>query len=311
MQKYHVVHTPGTFGNFLAWLIDCYHDNEIKKSPFLSTGNSHGREVNTISWDIVLPQYMEKYKRREVNGATIIGITYPEEYFPYLLHASLDRTNDGQYGESGVAYAEKDFYGFVTNHTAVLSDGKIWMKDYLSRLKEYFNFECTEKNPTVPRLVLRNLLWLNLASQRQHIWTATNKLIKNSDHAKISIETILDYAKLNSYLQDLFGYTLDFSDIHEQFINLNNSLKEHRITTEIVDAVKQSKNIPIPKLSVIGECIVIYNIEKYYFDLNFFNVPFYFTNTKEILEYVDYYPKYMKTPNKFYQANWRDFNKNE
>jgi hypothetical protein len=308
MRKYHVVHTPGTFGNFLAWLIDCYQNKEIKDSPFLGSGNSHGRTKTTTSWDIVMPQYMEKYMNNDVDGATLIGVTYPSKYFPYLLHASLDRTNTGQYGDSGVAYAEKDFYGFVKKHEALLEDGSVWMMEYLPRLKEHFNFECTEQNPTVPRLVLRNLLWLNMASESKHVWTTTNQRIKSADHLKIDMEDILDYSRLHSYLGDLFGHDLDFSGIHKTFLDRNNSLKEYRTAMGILDAVDNNKNIIIEKMSVVGECIVMWYLERKYFDISFYNLPFQFTTTGEILEYVAHYPTYMKNPNKYYQTHWRDFN---
>ena len=307
MEKYHVVHTPGTFGNFFAWLIDCYQSKEIKDSPFLGSGNSHGRKKTTMSWDIVMPQYEEKYMNNDVDGATLIGVTYPDKYFPYLLHASLDRTNNGQYGDSGVAYAEKDFYGFVKKHDAKLEDGTVWMTEYLPRLKEHFNFDCNADSPRVPRLVLRNLFWLNMASEKEHIWTTTNQLIQQSAHAKISMETILDYNELRKHLSGMFGYDLDFAEIHKQFIDNNRSLAEYNIAMNIIDAVKNNQHITIPSLSVVAECIIMWYLEKHFFNLYFFNIPFHFKNTSEILEYVEYYPNHMKNPNKWYQTHWRDF----
>jgi len=227
-----------------------------------------------------------------------------------VLHAGLDRTNNGQYGESGVAFAEKNFHEFVHRHGAKLEDGTVWMTSYLPRLKEYFNFDCNADTPTVPRLVLRNLFWLNMAAEKEHTWTTTNDLIKQSNHAKISIETILEYDVLRKYLSDMFGYDLDFAEIHKQFIDKNKSLSEFNTAMTVIDAVKNNQHIAIPSLSVVAECIIMWYLEKHFFNIYFFNIPFYFKNTSEILEYVDHYPSYMKNPNKFYQTNWRDF-KNE
>jgi len=310
MKKYLVIHTPGTFGSFLAWLIDSYTGKALGESPFLPSGNSHGRKGNTVSWDIVLPQLKQKYEQKDTDGANIIGIHWEQKWFPYLLHAGIDRTNEGQYGESGVEYAEKNFYEFMEKHMARLADGSVWMKSYKQRLLEHFNFDCNAENPVVPRLVLRNLFWLNLASEKTHISTQVNEMIKSSTHAKIDIETILDYELLKRYLDDMFGYDLDFNTIHKQFIEKNNSLREFKLMRQIVEAVKNGEEMGIPKMSVIGECVVMYELERHFFNINFYNLPFYFKNTKDVFEYVRHYPNYMKNPNKFYQTHWRDF-KNE
>ena len=306
------VYTPGAFGNFLAYILDCYRHKTMLESPFLDSGASHNRDEsgdNTESWDIIHPDVLAKYKANNFEHNTVIGIHWPQHYFRYVLHASIDRTNRGQYGKSGVAYAEQNFYEFVKKHQQ-LFDGNVWMETYFSRLKDYFNFECTAENPKVPRIVLRNLLWLNLAAEKTHPWTTMNQLIKDAKHKTIGIETILDYELLRKYLHTIFGFDLDFASTHKTFIEKNYSLREFKITNNVVDAVKNNKDIEIPSLSVVAECIIFYELEKHFFDINFFNLPFYFSNTSEILEYVKHYPSYMKNPNKFFQTNWKDF-KNE
>lgn len=305
-KQFLVVHTPGTFGSFLAWAIDCYKEKKILPAPFMPSGNSHAHK-GTPAWDIILPQARRKYDRNDTDGATVIGIHWEQEWFPYLLHAGFDRTNAGQYGDSGVAYMEKNFHDFIEKHGALFDDGTVMMKSNKPRLIEYFDFDCHSGNPTVPRLVLRNLFWLSMATEQRHIFTTTNKDIKSSNHSKIDIETILDYRSLNKYLHSLFGYEIDFSGIHQQFLDKNNSLKEYRIMRHTIDSVKNGTSFEIPQMSVIGECVVMFELEKHFFDINFFNVPFYFKNTDDIVEYVKHYPKYMRTPNKFFQTHWKDF----
>jgi len=75
VKKYLVVHTPGAFGNFLSWIIDCYLVKKVEESPFLESGNSHGRKWSgTVSWDIVMPSLKQKYKDGMFDGAEVIGI---------------------------------------------------------------------------------------------------------------------------------------------------------------------------------------------------------------------------------------------
>ncbi len=310
-KDYLIVHIMA-FGNFLAYLIDCYKNERILESPFSIVGNAHSRDhqnensTKTADMNQVLmnnpyhKKLYEKYCNNE--GAKVIGIYWPQKYFPYILHVSVERTNSGQYGKSGIAFAQENFYEFTKKHKTQPT-----IEDYFVRLKDFFNFECTEKNSKVPRIVLRNLFWLTFVKEKKHIWTTSNNFLRNSKHEKISIETILDYKMLKTYLYNIFNFNLEFRDIHKKFIDINSSLAEFKNVNNIIDAVKNTNNIPIPSLSVIGECIVLFQLEKHFFDINFFNIPFYFKNTSEILDYVKYYPSYMKQPNKFFTTNWQDF----
>lgn len=307
-KRYLVVYTAGAFGNFLSWCIDCCLNKQVLESPFQETGNSHHRNQNTVitqCLDLVKSPNMEEYLEKKQKGFEIIGIHWGRKWFPYMLHAGWDRTNGGQFGKSGVAFAETNFHKFLEMH------GEYDTADLLSKLKQHFNFDCSEGNPKVPRLVLRNLLWLNMASENQDIRTKTNKIIEKAGHSKIDLDTILDYDLLKEYLKRRFDVDLDFEHIHKEFIRKNNSLTEYNLAMKVIDAVKTKQNMLIPKMSVVGECIVLWHLEKHYFDINFFNMPFDFATTKDILDYVAHYPNYMKSPNRWYLTNWKDFPNDE
>ena len=308
MQKYLIVHTPGTFGNFLAWLVDCHQTGHVLSEPFGSTGNSHSGNVQTPAWDIIVPWAREKYQQGQVEERKVIGIHWPEHYFPYILHASLDRTDGGQFGKSGVKYLENDFYGYVQKHPSQKNGYSASMAMYIDLLNNYFNFSCTESNPKVPRAVLRNMFWLTFTSQDTHIWTECNKEIQDSTHLKISIETILDYDALKGFMANEFNCELDFAEVHKKFLSLNFSLMEYKLALQIIDAVKNNKKIDIPKLSVVAESHISYELEKHFFDIAFFNVPFHFSDTGQIIEYVAHYPNYMRQPNKFFTTHWKKYN---
>ena len=77
----------------------------------------------------------------------------------------------------------------------------------------------------------------------------------------------------------------------------------------VINSVKLGERTEIQQLSVIGEAIVFYELEKYYFDIPFFNLIDFFKNTGDIIDYIKHYPKFMKQPNKLYCQHYKRFPK--
>jgi hypothetical protein len=152
-SDYLVIHTPGAFGNFIAYLVDCHLQKMLLPSPFVESGAAHSRKEITMSMDMVIPGSWEKYKE-QINKKKVIGCVWEQQYFTYILHAYNSRTNNGQYGKCGVEYAEQDFYNFVKNHTASER-----IKQNIIDLKNLFNIQIDENNTKVPRHVLRMFFW--------------------------------------------------------------------------------------------------------------------------------------------------------
>ena len=301
-DTYLVVHTPGAFGNFIAHLIDCYQSNKLLPLPFVSSGASHNRHGPTQSLDMVTPGMWEKYNN-SLNGKKVIGCVWKQDFFTYILHAYFSRTNGGQYGECGLEYAEKNFHDFVQKHRATER-----MKQNITDLKDLFGLCVDEKNPQVPRHVLRMFFWFAMFRNAENIVSLTNNKIKNLKEIQLlDIEDIIDYAKLRSFLQKELLVDLDFSDLHAEFLKKNRSLNEYMRATAIVDAVKNNQFVDTQGLSSVSEARILYELEKIYFDVPFFNIVDFFKNTKDIIEYVKYFPNFMKQPNKIYNQYYEMF----
>lgn len=296
-QDYLVIHTPGAFGNFIGYLVDCHACGTLLPSPFVESGASHKRTgAKTQSWDMVIPGHWQKYNEETTANKTVIGCVWQPRHFPYVLHAYHSRTNQGQYGKCGVEFAEQDFYNFVMNHSA--SDR---MRQALIDLKTFFGIEITAHNTQVPRHVLRMFFWLTLFEQDNNVVTITNQKIRNlNDIVLLDIEEILDYDKLKLFFTKRFSSNLDFRDLHREFLEKNRSLQDYTTANTVIDAVKKNKHMEIGQLSVIGEAFVFYELERHYFDIPFFNMINFFNNTTEILYYIKHYPDCMKQPNKLY-----------
>jgi len=300
-NKYAVIHTPGAFGNFVAYLVDCYQQKKLLPSPFVESGASHARIVETISIDMVIPGSWESYKEQAIDK-NVIGCVWKQEYFTYILHAYYSRTNNGQYGACGLEYAEKDFYNFVIDHTADR------VKQNIVDLKQLFNIEITEKNTQVPRHVLRMFFWFTIFNQGKNIVTTTNQQIKDLNNIiLLDIADIIDYKKLKMFFYKQFTIDLDFEQLHEEFLKRNRSLQDFTQANAVIDAVKTSESIEIKNFSVVGEASVFYELEKHYFNIPFFNLVDFFKNNRYITDYINYYPNFMKQPNKLYHQYYKQF----
>jgi hypothetical protein len=301
-SQYLVVHTPGAFGNFIAYLIDCYQSNKLLPSPFVGVGVSHNRQVLTKSIDLVIPGMWENYNNGS-NEKKVIGCVWKQSFFTYILHAYYSRTIVGQYGKCGLEYAEKNFYSFVKEHK-----GTERVMQNIIDLKDLFGLCIDEKNPQVPRHILRMFFWFNIFKNKDNIVSITNNRIKNLVGIQLlDIEDIIDYTKLKSFMQKEFLIDLDFSDLHAEFLKKNRSLNEYIRAKSIVDAVKNNQLVDTRNLSIVSEASILYELEKFYFDIPFFNFIHFFENTKEIIEYVKYFPNFMKQPNKIYKHYYEMF----
>jgi len=301
-NSFYIIHTPGAFGNFLAYIFDCYQQKKVLPSPFVSGGASHNREKSTESFDMVLPDRV-KFFEQNCYGKKVIGCVWDEEYFNYILHAYLSRTNGGQYGDCGVKFLENNFYDWALRHENVES-----VKENIVNIKNFFKYNIEETNKVVPRYILRQYFWFQIFYKDNHKVTKVNNKIKSMlDIDLINITDILDYKKLQSFLKKYFNFVLNFKEIHKQFIDLNVSLRDYLKYKNIIEACKNNQPISIEDLSVVGEASVFYDLEKHYFDIPFFTSKEFPKNTVEILDYVKYFPDIMKQPNKLYHQHFRRF----
>lgn len=295
-KSFRIYHTPGSFGNYLGYLIDSHTKGELLPSPFYASGNSHNREPITQSLDIVLTEPYENFLNLKKDSQHI-GIYWPEQYFFYILHSAYGRTNAGQYGECGVLRMQENLWEYIKQHQGHNIKGNDW-SHFLQDLTSLFKFECNQHNQTVPRNILRQLFFFYLANAHNNKLTIRNNEIKkNKNLHLISIEQIIDYQTLSLFLKDLSGKTLDFHDIHNKFTELNRSLKAYKIKEDVFNSVKNKINKNIVDTDVITEAGILFDLEKYFYDIPFYSTSEFFKNTKSMIEYAQYFPNYMKSPN--------------
>ena len=296
-----VVHTPGAFGNFLGYLVDCHLAEKLLPSPFIHSGASHARiNKNTQSLDLVVSEQQTQFA--QAIDKKVIGCVWDESYFPYILHAYYSRTNTGQYGKCGVEFLEENFFQYVEKHNSPS------VQQNIKTMKDFFGLNINKESQTVPRHVLRQFFWFQLFYYKENKVTKVNNQIKLLPGVDLlGIDSVLDYNRLKLFFSNHFDFELDFRTLHDQFLELNNSLNDFNNSKQIIEAVKNNETIDINDLSVIGEALVLYELEQHFFDVPFFNITQFFDNTQQILDYVKHYPDVMKQPNKLYCQHYKRF----
>jgi len=94
--------------------------------------------------------------------------------------------------------------------------------------------------------------------------------------------------------------------MHSDFLDKNNSLKAFRLKNEIVDVVINKKNNKKIDCDVLTEAGILYDLEKYFYDIPFYNIPIFFSDTDSIIQYIKSFPDYMKAPNKLFSTKHYD-----
>jgi len=306
-MQYKVLHTTGSFGNFISYLIDSHVAGRLLPDPFNPSGSCDGRDTPTEN----LHGGESFYHLQDVIGKNdantkFIACVWDDEYFPYILHASYGRSNRGQYGGCGVKYLEKDFYDFARKH------GTDDFFNDIEILKMYFNIDINEGNPMVPRYILRQYFWLKFFDKAKHKFCHENNWLRTQPGLiQIDIEEILDYDRLVEFFRALFEHTIDFRSLHNDFCGKNQSMIDFVNSKKIISAVKDNQNIVVDPISVIGEAFVFYELEKHYYDIPFFSRSDFFKSTGEILDYVNYFPSVMKQPNKLFWQDYKRFARTE
>ena len=300
MKKIKVYYTPGAFGNFLGYLIDSYSEKKLLPSPLVSAGSSHGR-ADALHKTKVYPINLELEYKHFVENKGGIGLTWKQQYFFYILHAVYSRTNSGIFNECGVKAMQENFWKYHEMHESPALKGNNWNL-LLSDLKNFYNFDCNENNQVVPRFILRQLFFFYMAHSNTNVVTIRNNEISNrKDLQLIDIDTILDYKQLSFLLRAIFGYSLDFSELHKKFINDNMSLKAYNLKNDIVNCVLKKIDKPILDIDVVTEAGIFFELEKYFYDIPFHNIPEFFKDTGSIINYIKGYPTFMKHPNPLFQ----------
>lgn len=307
-----ILYTAGSHGNFLKFLFDCHTQGKIFQPSFNDNGNSHDHVVvhssaldSTHAFDICSAESLQMYEKLKYQGKSTHSIVWQGlEDFHYMLQAYTDK--GGRLRQPGIALLEKDVLRYEQIYGPVVNISKV--------LNSCFDFDCHALGQP-PRSVLRNYFMLTLFTYFQHVcWSKNDELRKKSLEEKfetITLEHMLDYELLKGFMQKIFGSSMDFRSVHEQFISANHVLKQCREVNNILKALEEQRHVKISGLNVISESYILFALETKYFDIPFLLGDSFFDNTSELSNYIKYFPKHMKKPNNLFCKYYQHFQRRD
>ncbi len=297
-----IFYTAGSHGKFVKYLFDCYDAEKILDVQFNNNGNSHNQSNNRSnkSYDVCSKNWEDFFEKESQVSQKHYAIQWEGiEQFYYVLQCYTDR--GASLKGSGIELMEKDLISYEKTYGVNVEISFI--------LKKNFNFECDVQGHP-PRSVLRNYFLLSFFTYFEHDHWKKNKDLIESSYEKIHLSQIWNYTSLQEKLFKIFNKTLDFKHVHEQFLDKNMPFKQLNQVKIIIDAVEKKKNIEICNLNVISEAYILFLLEFKYFDVPFLLGNTFFKSTQEIIEYVYYFPNYMKKPNNLFHKHYKYFTRN-
>ena len=308
-----ILYTTGSHGQFLKYLFDSYEHKHLLPAPFTPTGRSHNHaqkaaqviafdtfaefkqanQSNTAAYEVcAVRNYAEFIKKSDTN---YIILWEGFENFCYIFQCYIDR--GGGKDNLGIKQLEQNVFDFENSYGEI----PIFITD---SLKKYFNFY---GNTQPNRGLLRTYFLLNFFTYFENIAWKQNEQLKKEKGEVFTVEQILNYDLLKEKLKDIFDLELDFKNMHDKFIEKNYPLKEIKKIKQILFAIDNNTNLTIPKINVISEAYILFVLEKKHFDIPFLLGNNFFKTTNDILDYINYFPSYMKKPNNLFHKFYREY----
>jgi len=294
-----ILYIPGSHGNFLKFLFDCYDQDKVLDFKTTESGNWHAMRsqvYETVCFDMANDHQRKMYSSMTGNHKEYRIVFNTLEDFCYILQCFIDRGGDLCW-HSGIELLEQSLDAYEKEYKVETT--------YRQTIKDLYKYNGT----SVPRFILRNLFILIFITHFNHICWKLNKEFKSHGSNLIGLDEILQYKKLKQRLDLIFNKSLDFQDVHRHLLENNRPYAQRKKVKEIIDAVETGKDIPIQGLNTISEAYICFYFEKKYYSINFNLANDFFKTTKDIKMYIDHYPSYMTRPNNLFLKHWRIYKK--
>lgn len=287
-----IFYTAGCHGNFIKYLFDCHDAGKMLPMPFNKNGNSHLRAdtTNNTNFDVCVEANAPLMHDGASDSYAIVW-----EGFDSFFYAMSSYTDRGGYLEtSGIALLEQDLKRYQDTYGVEVHIGRF--------LKDKLNYDI-EANGQPPRSVLRNYFLMSFYTHFNHVlWTRNNELRQTACH-KIQLNDILAVDTLKSCLAGIFGTTLDIDDVHQTFMAKNLPHKQLGLVNAVLHDVRNRNDRKISGLNVISEAYILFRLEIDNFDIPFYVGNDFFSTTQDVVDYIDYFPNYMKGPNNLFHKH--------
>lgn len=273
----------GSHGNFLEFVCNKYIAKiDCNFSPFGNHGTSHAKPMSYVTSRKFCANHYSVYGLPVPRK--VVRITFSDNDLLLLHSASLLKAAD---------------VWLITNKLEVDTYHKLNNRHYRDLLEQltanYPDIGLSSKNPDCPRYVLREFFKFGFLSPASHgLVKHRNLMLYNNEHTVFDFNFSCFYNKEMflhgiSELANWYGVAVDPSGVnplYNEFIS-RQKFKEHKLQVDnILSAIQSAQVVDIPKLDLLQESYINGQIERIYnIEMPFIQEE-YFTNTKDILEYI-------------------------
>jgi hypothetical protein len=283
----------GTHGNFLRYFLDKFSSltPEITDYPFTENGTSH-KNI----------KYSGKFTRY-----------HPEDYSPYYFQ-NIDQQhilitidiNDLLFLQRIIHKRAGDFAVNLEKDIIKFPNEYIKRYNVNPRFYELYNKEINE-NTEIPRYIIRDFLKLSFLNPSQDGFIDNqNRYIKKLPKKTLFFPVSAFWNKNKFYKEiDLLNKELNLQLILDEkseeiftiFLNKIEQFTTRFRCQEIIECLKKKEYYDLSQIDTVEQAYLSSYIEQNYEFICAPNTNYFFQNTKEILDWIEWYPQHYKTMN--------------
>jgi len=276
---------PGTHGHFMEYVCNrAFGFVKTAFDPFNELGISHRRPKNyNKQREIIWGHWYETNPSVLISAPRIIRIIFDKQDILLVHSISLLRSGD---------------LGVESDRLHIDTIKKLHNPLYVSTLNDIYQSypNIDRKADFIPRHVLREYYKFGFRDPEINgYWKHFKHMISisHSNEFKIVLKKLYQYDSLVDTLRELSDWLQRpmetdswLPEIHSKFISKIPYLDHTRVCENIIQAVVDQKNIPIPALSLLQESYINGRLESIFLkEMPFYHYD-YFTNTEDILNYL-------------------------
>lgn len=292
----------GSHGAFLKYFIDKFSKftPNILKSPFEKTGTSHND-------DVIYSGKVERDTFEDANGKPKNNYQLQDTSTPNIVitvdHNSLMNFTRMFFTRKSDIELESTYVG-VDDQSATFDH--VFSKKYSDSFKLMYGIDINKHN-SVPVSIMRDFIKITFLDYKNNQTLASMRKIKENltqDVETISLNDIWETDRFIKRMQQISDALNLGLVLHADAVNLHTEFLSRRVNNatwnrvfSIIEALKKEENMDCSKLDIVEQGYLSSWIEQNY---KFVQTPLtrkYFSDTKEIIEYVKYYPNHYKAMN--------------
>lgn len=282
----------GTHGNFLRYFLDRFSSltPDIIEEPFTNTGASHKQIKYSSKFQKYHPNNSSPYFKNTNQQHILITIDENDLLF-------LQRIIHKRIGDYNVNLSQ-DYIQLPDNYIQGLNISARFFQVYRKKINEFIK---------VPKFIFRDffkLHFLNIAhdgyifEQKKYLRELPKQVLYFPVSAFWNREKFFDEIEILNKKLDL-KLVLDkkSEDIFNTFQNDIKELPTKNRCNEIIGCLKDKKDFDLSDVDVIEQAYISAWVEQNYSFITMPNTNYFFKNTKELLNWIEWYPEHYKAMN--------------